>query len=261
MLTSIRVQNYKSWQDSGEIALTELTGFFGTNGTSKTALLEAILAQHPNVCYFEKCDNPAPVEAAAQWLVENEIVYGYRLDDKQLWVKKTENASEIAIEAAGTGLARTFAIANFCFAASPGATLLFEQPEKGVHQNTQAQMADLFITAVTRGVQIIFESHSESLLHRLQRRIAEKKISQEQTTFYQLYLDDKGYSQTRWLELDEYGGIHNWPQNFFGDPLGELMAQNTASMEDKLRKDRERRGITKKGEAIAENEKVGASSR
>jgi hypothetical protein len=99
-------------------------------------LLESIWEQNrndPNVFYFERGDVPASVEATAQWLVENNIIHSYHLDGDRLLIKKGEKAPEIAIENAGTGLARTFAVANLCFAAPPGATLLFEQPDRGVH--------------------------------------------------------------------------------------------------------------------------------
>jgi predicted ATPase len=245
MLTTVRVQNYKSWQDSGEIVLAELTGFFGTNGTGKTALLEAIWEQNrnePNVYLFEKGDALAPTESAARWLVENGIVHSYRLDGERLFIKKSEKAPEVVIEDAGTGLARTFAVANLCFSAAAGATLLLEQPDRGVHQSVQTLLADLFIEAITvRNIQIIFESHSESLMHRLQRRIGEEMFSNECTKLYQINLNAEGYSQANLLTLDKYGSIHNWPRDFFGNPLGEGIAQNKARLNRLLAEDRKRK--------------------
>ena len=43
MLTHIRVKNFKSWADSGEVALAPLTGFFGTNSSGKSSLLQMLL--------------------------------------------------------------------------------------------------------------------------------------------------------------------------------------------------------------------------
>ena len=43
MITHIRVKNFKSWQDSGEVKLAPLTGFFGTNSSGKSSLLQMLL--------------------------------------------------------------------------------------------------------------------------------------------------------------------------------------------------------------------------
>ena len=43
MLTHIRVKNFKSWADSGEVKLAPLTGFFGTNSSGKSSLLQMLL--------------------------------------------------------------------------------------------------------------------------------------------------------------------------------------------------------------------------
>ena len=43
MITHIHVKNFKSWQDSGEVKLAPLTGFFGTNSSGKSSLLQMLL--------------------------------------------------------------------------------------------------------------------------------------------------------------------------------------------------------------------------
>ncbi len=43
MITHIRVKNFKSWQDSKKIELAPLTGFFGTNSSGKSSLLQMLL--------------------------------------------------------------------------------------------------------------------------------------------------------------------------------------------------------------------------
>ena len=42
MITHIRVKNFKSWEDSGEVKLAPLTGFFGTNSSGKSSLLQML---------------------------------------------------------------------------------------------------------------------------------------------------------------------------------------------------------------------------
>ncbi len=44
MLTHIRMQNFKSWQDTGDIRIAPLTGFFGANSSGKTSILQMLLS-------------------------------------------------------------------------------------------------------------------------------------------------------------------------------------------------------------------------
>ena len=43
MITHIRMKNFKSWLDSGNVGLAPLTGFFGTNSSGKSSLLQMLL--------------------------------------------------------------------------------------------------------------------------------------------------------------------------------------------------------------------------
>jgi recombinational DNA repair ATPase RecF len=43
MLTQLRFQNFKSWRDTGEMRIVPLTGFFGTNSSGKTTILQFLL--------------------------------------------------------------------------------------------------------------------------------------------------------------------------------------------------------------------------
>ena len=36
------------------------------------------------------------------------------------------------------------------------------------------------------------------------------------------------------LEIDEFGNIQNWPENFFGDEMGDITAQARAAMEKRM---------------------------
>ena len=43
MLTGLRLQNFKAWQDSGDIRLAPLTVLFGTNSAGKTSIPQLLL--------------------------------------------------------------------------------------------------------------------------------------------------------------------------------------------------------------------------
>ena len=118
-----------------------------------------------------------------------------------------------------------------CFYAPPGSTVILEQPEIHLHPKAQSALADIFIDACQqRQIQILLESHSEHLLNRLQRRIAEEKIASDDVSLYFCNADDDGL-HLETLELDQYGNIKNWPPNFFGDQFGEINAMADAIMQ------------------------------
>jgi predicted ATPase len=108
-----------------------------------------------------------------------------------------------------------------------------EQPEIHLHPTVQAGLADVFIDAIkTRKIQIILESHSEHLLRRLQRRIAEEQLSADSASLYFCNMRN-GSSQLEHLELDIFGNITNWPDGFFGDEFTEIASMTRAIQERK----------------------------
>jgi hypothetical protein len=62
------------------------------------------------------------------------------------------------------------------FHLKPGSTIIVEQPEMHLHPRVQAELGDLFIEFYKEGKFSIIETHSEHLILRIQRRIAEGKI-------------------------------------------------------------------------------------
>ena len=43
MLTSLQARHFKSWRDTGSVRIAPITGFFGTNSSGKTAILQLLL--------------------------------------------------------------------------------------------------------------------------------------------------------------------------------------------------------------------------
>ena len=110
-----------------------------------------------------------------------------------------------------------------------GRTLCVEQPEIHLHPRLQAELADLMIAnSEGRGEkQWIVETHSELLILRIQRRIREGKLDPSAVSV--LYVDpspagESGSTITP-LRLDENGDfMDDWPDGFFEEGFGELMA-------------------------------------
>ena len=101
-----------------------------------------------------------------------------------------------------------------------------EQPEIHLHPRLQAEIADLMIDTSRgyRGKQWIVETHSELLMRRLQRRVAEGVIEPSDVSV--LYVDPMGFdgSEIYVLRLDDDGQfMDDWPNGFFEEGFNELM--------------------------------------
>jgi hypothetical protein len=148
-------------------------------------------------------------------------------------VKQNPLAPEVLLTDVGFGVSQVLPVLVLCYYVPEGSSILLEQPEIHLHPSVQADLADVLIDAVkTRRIQIIVESHSEHLLLRLQRRIAEEKFSNNDAALYFCKMADDA-SELMPLALDEYGNISNWPDDFFGDAFEESALQLEAEMERK----------------------------
>lgn len=145
-------------------------------------------------------------------------------------VRRSTAMADVLITDVGFGVSQILPVLVLCYYAPEGSTLIFEQPEIHLHPMVQAGLADLFIDVIqTRNLQIILESHSEHLLTRLQRRIAEEVISVDDVALYFAQING-GESKLHPLQLNLYGDITNWPENFFGNELGDRLAMAEATL-------------------------------
>lgn len=146
----------------------------------------------------------------------------------QVLLKISSQSPEVIITDVGFGVSQILPVITLCYYVPEGSTLIIEQPEIHLHPKVQAGLADVFIDAIEkRNIRIILESHSEHLLRRLQRRIAEENFSSDSSALY--FCDSlNGESTLKKLEIDSYGNILNWPQGFFGDDMDELAAMSEA---------------------------------
>ena len=180
-----------------------------------------------------------PIEdKISEWLQEMELAHSFSLDwtsqgatTYEVRIQKTSSSPPVTLVDMGYGLGQFLPVLVLCYYAPEGSTLILEQPGIHLHPKVQSQLADLLIEVVTeRNLQILVESHSEHLLNRLQRRIAEEKISVDKTALY-FCRNDEGVSNIQRLEMDEFGNISNWPENFFGNEMGDLFAMTKAQSE------------------------------
>ena len=167
------------------------------------------------------------------WLQDMKLAHAFSLEnqgddgkDYEIHIRKNAESPAVTLVDMGYGLSQFLPVLVLCYYVPEGSTLILEQPGIHLHPMVQSQLADLLIEVVTeRNLQVIVESHSEHLLVRLQRRIAEGKIEGDKIGLYFCSNDEaEGVSTLEPLEVDKVGNIRNWPENFFGDVMGDMFA-------------------------------------
>ena len=209
----------------------------GEAGELVVAALLAARQRDEKISLGKGIQRPTLEQYVAQWLQDLGLIHDFRIEPVaegsrlfEVRVRKSPKAAEVLITDVGFGVSQILPVLVLCFYVPEGSTVILEQPEIHLHPSVQAGLADIFIDAwEKRRVQVMVESHSEHLLRRLQRRIAEKTLSQDDVGLY-FCKEEDGVSRLDSLEIDLFGNISNWPQDFFGDQFGEIAAMSKAAL-------------------------------
>jgi predicted ATPase len=159
-------------------------------------------------------------------------------ENKQLYqvnIKTKGSKNWVDICDVGFGVSQLLPIVALCYYAPNDSIIIIEQPEIHLHPKVQSGLGDLLIdAALSRNIQFIIESHSEHLLTRIQRRIAEEKVDDKDIKINFCNLTD-GESVLEELQVDDFGEISNWPENFFGDEMEEIYQMQNAILKRKMK--------------------------
>ena len=177
----------------------------------------------------------------AHWLNELGLIRDFSLEEiakgtnlYRAMVKTSRFSVPTALPDVGFGVSQVLPALVLLYYVPEGATVLMEQPEIHLHPAVQSGLADVMLNvAAVRNVQIVVESHSEHLMRRLQRRVAEKRAVSEDVKLY-FVRSNRGTAELSDLRLNEWGEIENWPDNFFGDEMGEIAAITEAALRRRM---------------------------
>jgi predicted ATPase len=182
----------------------------------------------------------------ARWLKDMGLIFEFKVEpigegrkEHEVKVKIHKDSPEVLITDVGFGISQILPVLVQCFYVAPKSTIIFEQPEIHLHPSVQSHLGDLFIETTKsrengkdRDIQVIIESHSEHLIRRIQRRIAEETISPEDVAIYFIH-QEKGQAKLQELQINLFGDVTNWPDDFFGNDIDDLAAMTKAARERK----------------------------
>ncbi len=220
----------------------------GQNGEYTIAALLAATADNRKINRGPRRRRYLFDQFIAGWLKDIGMIHSFQViplakgrKEYEVLIQVNQNSPKVRLTDVGFGVSQVLPPLVQSFYAPPNSIIWMEQPEIHLHPSVQANLADVFISAIhanensrPRNVQLLIESHSEHFLMRLQRRIAEGDIALEDIAVYFVQHGKDG-ATIEPLRLNEDGDIENWPENFFGDELGEIAARTRAAMQRRMR--------------------------
>lgn len=150
----------------------------------------------------------------------------------------------------GFGTSQVLPIILACLSAKPGQLIIIEQPELHLHPRAQSSLCDMFIATRIKGIRFLIETHSEHLLLRLRRRIAETSVEMVQlqptdlslaeqsiAVFFADFQSKKQCSKLHNIGVSKLGDMSELPDSlydFFSDDLDETAALTAARLRAKI---------------------------
>lgn len=247
MLTTLRIRHFKAWQDTGLVRLAPLTLILGEHGTGKSSLGQALAA---------RCRQGLPAQTQVDVVATppettEQALQGLRFIGPHAapagtetggsaqhlrWLQAmglatpTESPEPLAAHEPARSTLHAQAILQATLPPQAADTVWLEHPESHLHPKAQAVLMDAFIAAVqVPTMQLVLETHSEALLNRLLRRVAEGVISPEAIAIH-LCRNRQGQASLETLHLNAWGEITPWPTDLFNHDMTDIAARTLAAM-------------------------------
>jgi AAA ATPase domain/Protein of unknown function (DUF3696) len=172
--------------------------------------------------------NAEVLGAANSWLERlgygnlNFVAHG---DYFQVFVRKSGENIDINIADCGMGLSQLLPLLVQGCVMRPGDTLIAQQPEIHLNPAQQDIMTDFLMSLVEAGRRVIVETHSEHILGRMRRRVAEGDTLDADDIAIYFCESANQRSSLRRIPMGGLGDIshRDWPTGFFNEQLENSM--------------------------------------
>ncbi len=159
----------------------------------------------------------------------------------------------------GSGVSQVLPVIVGSLQAPRGGAIVVEQPELHLHPSAQAELADIFVSLAQSGSICILETHSVSVINRIRRRVAEKRLLDSQFSAVFVQRADKSSAcKIITIKQDgEYACELELIEEFFGTDTDEITLLKTAGISLDLEKQiKSLRAQLKQYESLFDGEKV-----
>ena len=180
-----------------------------------------------NAEYVSDVFHPTPIRSSLNEAVDYWICQRFQLTSR-LWIKEVDDAiyqvmletagggTDVSIPDVGFGVSQLLPLVVEGLRHRNGRLLVFEQPEIHLHPRMQAELADFLICLALAGRRVVVETHSDHLLTRLRRRVAEdpsNRIGELLSVYFAQQRE--GASEFSKIPVDQCGSAEMWPEGFF----------------------------------------------
>lgn len=186
-------------------------------GSNRIKYLKAEFDKEGEVSFLEQEDTL--LSAVNHWICEvfklAKRIYSREVQDNyQVFVENLYGV-ESTIKHVGFGVSQVLPIVVEGLRMSPNSLLVLEQPEIHLHPKIQGQLFDFFYSLILHQKKLLIETHSDHLIVRMRRRIAEDQkynlLSMINFEFVETG-ETSHYFET--IELNDLGSIREFPKDF-----------------------------------------------
>ncbi|WP_445719941.1 MULTISPECIES: AAA family ATPase [Flavobacteriaceae] len=164
-------------------------------------------------------------------------IYSKKVGDSYAIILKNSNGNETTIKHVGFGISQILPIIVEGLRMSNTGTLILEQPEIHLHPKLQSLLFDFLYSLTLSGKTIIIETHSDHLITRMRRRIAEEAENKMKDKINLTFIESSGQDVIfKQIPLDDYGTSDYFPSDFIDKTDVELRAIVKAQMKKRLKK-------------------------
>jgi len=142
-------------------------------------------------------------------------------------IVKSNQGFDVLLDQSGGGLLQVLPVAVTALTAKhqgPGVDII-EHPEAELHPSAHAHVAELLLDNLSGSARpMIIETHSEMILLRARRWIAEGRISPEDVLVYWVHSELERGTVLQKITINERGAVSIWPDGMFIEDYEEVLA-------------------------------------
>jgi len=176
-------------------------------------------------------------EAVKYWMCNYFEVASNLIAEKEKETYKITLTNKLGLKTSikhvGFGISQLLPIVVEGLRMSNNGTLIIEQPEIHLHPKLQSKLYDFLYGLTKQGKKIIVETHSSHFITRMRRRIAEDETNVMVNQIGLTFIEGDIF---RSIELDDYGTMDYYPEDFIEGSNKELKAIIKAQMKKRKKK-------------------------
>jgi predicted ATPase len=139
------------------------------------------------------------------------------------YILEKKKGRRVNLTNTGFGYSQLVPVLAEIYGAPRGSLILIEQPELHLNPRLAVWMGDVLLSAAKEGKAVLVETHSEHVVLRVRRRIAEGVLPADQLALYFASRSlEKSKSYLTHIALSESGQpLEEWPEGFWGEDYDE----------------------------------------